>query len=160
MIQKQLNLMKILKFIFKSYYQHVFAAVYSNAFQILDIFFEKGLDFSKTIKTRSYMYQLVKQAIKSRSIDCLIIFIQKGLPTHGSLNSTPLINAVKNCLTDAILPLIENGADPYHKTSDGETALSLACHTQNVEAVQILVDNMIDIDLNPTDKFILFFLFF
>lgn len=155
MIHKLLNSMKVLKFIFNSYYQHVYLAVFSNASHILKIFFDKGLDFQRTARTRKYVIQLVKQAIKSQSIDCLILFLERGVPTTGGRNTTPLINAIKNGLTDAILPLIDDGDNPYKKTENGETALSVACVTQNVEAVQILVNNMVDIDLEPNDKLIL-----
>lgn len=160
MIHRLLNLMKLFKLLFKFYYQHVYSAVFSNAYQILKIFFDKGLDFQKTVKTRKYAIQIVKQAIVSQSIDCLILFLERGVSINGGPNSTPLINAVKNGLTEAILPLIENGANQYKQTPDGETALSAACKTQNVEAVKILVDNMIDIDLKPNDKLIFKIIFF
>lgn len=90
----------------------------------------------------------------------MILFLERGVSINGGPNSTPLINAVKNGLTEAILPLIENGANQYKQTPDGETALSAACKTQNVEAVKILVDNMIDIDLKPNDKLIFKIIFF
>ena len=125
-----------------------YLAIYSKSPNILKIFFDYGFEFKK-----GHIGAFAIQAIKSESIECLILILQhEDIFRTNSLQLTPLMRAVINNLAIAIDPLIDHGANPYVYSETGETALSIACKFQNIDCVKALLKRMdyVDIPINSS----------
>ena len=70
---------------------------------------------------------------------------------------TPLMIAAKNCVynnSEIISRLIASGVDINARRKNGDTAFSIACKFNNIDAVKILLDSGADkTDINIPEKF-------
>ena len=69
--------------------------------------------------------------------------LKKGYPfsTRNAMGETPLNIAVTKNFTSLALILLENGADPYLETSDGENPVTIVFKTKNNEILDAIVRN-------------------
>ena len=57
------------------------------------------------------------------------------------INTSPLMSATINNMTEAAMKLIDHNATLDHKSDQGYTALMLACKYANYDMVVLLVDS-------------------
>lgn len=128
-----------------------YLAALSGSYEILNCLFENGYNYDK-YTSNQYKTLGINHTINTKNIECLKIFLKYIKPTKTYAQHTPLMQAVINNQTQAIVLLLETDCMIKQMTDKFETALSLACLNENEDAVRLIADKIIDdIDI-PKDK--------
>ena len=132
-------------------YSLPYLAIRSKSNKCLKLLFEKGYDLQhSSISIKKEAMHLAISTTSIQSIEILLQYLKKDQTQQGD---TPIILAVKNNETEALRVLLEClAANPATIDSDNKTALYYACYYNNEEAVKLLCDSMVDIDLPRTLK--------
>jgi ankyrin repeat protein len=132
-------------------WQPLFLAVFANAPDILEMLFERGVDLKNPRIVENHPFQ---QAIRSSSMECLLILLQHRCKTDVQVTGmSPLMLAVASRMGAALKPLLDLGLDPsFVRPTTGETVLALACQQGDVAAVQLLCERMDTIEIPASDE--------
>jgi ankyrin repeat protein len=118
---------------------------------IMTLIFEKGYDFeSYSPNQRQFSNQAMIHVIKTQNVECLEIILRHLRPSRSSADKTPLMLAVINNQTEAVSLLLKSKCDPDARTKENDTALSLACFMPNYEAVKMIAEVLVEVDI-PDD---------
>ena len=127
--------------------QYIYLASVGNSPTILKLLFEHG---AKLNSPKNSLDKPIQVAIRFKHISCLKLLLKYSPRSmQGSYNDySPLMLAIINNQQDAVSLLLENGADPSVRASDGNTALSLNCFSfQNLNVMKLLCDSLINVDI-------------
>lgn len=132
-------------------YQLIFLATASGDADILNLLFEYGANINSPANKRNLP---VQQAIRARHVECLKILLSKGTRTDiDTKDYSPIMLAITNNQPDAVPLLLQCGENPGYVTPEKkETALTLACFTNQKEVVKLICDNLVQVDLDSNIK--------
>lgn len=130
-----------------------FLATTATSKEILVFLFESGYDFEKyNAVNKIYVNKAIERSIRIKNTECLKTLLQYLNPSKKQEKITPLMMAVM-CHQNAAIPLLlKAGCNPNERTIKNETALYFACIGNNIEAVNLLIDSMKEIDIPPEVK--------
>ncbi len=118
-----------------------------NAVEIVNMLIESGL-------SKDQMSDRLVNAIYINDIEVAKLLISHGADVNKRLNSTdpyPLITAAKKGNIQMVKLLLESGADPAARDTDGNSALSRAAAEGHIEVVKMLLDVYRPISLMHAD---------
>ena len=127
-------------------------ATLATSDEILNLLFANGYGIlpDGTDKRNDLVTKAIGISIKRKSVKCLKTLLQYKRASHRELS--PLQIAISAHLTDAIPLLLDSEIRLDYMNPSYDTALSIACLFDNVTAVKLICDKMIDIDIPITAK--------
>lgn len=126
-------------------FQAILISIQSDSPDILEMLLNYGANLESPKNKLSFP---LERAIRTKHFSCLLVLLNHECKIQVKAGfRTPLMIAVAYHFSKAILPLIDLGCDPQTVSADNETALSLACESNDIDIVKQILQRIDRIEI-------------